>query len=594
MMAPEIKRILSELVHHKKSLVVVAGTGLLVSIAQNLNIFLIKHLLDSLEGKYASFWTNTFFTADMSNPLNFPLRIAGCMILLAIVGGAARYFHLYRMNYTAELTIQSFRSQLQRKFMNLNLSFHNNFTSGSGGLISRILNDMSVVQNGLRMFADFFREPLTLVAMIAHLFWLNTQLTLWVLIGLPVILIFLKQISRTIKTFSIKGQTDLERITSTIKESLDGVRIIQSFNLEDEMAKRFRREGDEYLFSRKKIHQRVELSGPVSEVLVTLIVLTIVVYLAYLIAKKEATYGDFVAYIASLLALSPPIKKLQESYVRIQETMVSAKRVFEILDNSKEVPQEQATQDFPKSWSSIEYKNVSFSYGNNLVLKNLDLKIKKGEVVAFVGASGSGKSTIVNLLERFFDPTSGQILIDQIPIQNIFLKDLRKNVALVTQDVFLFSDTIENNIRSGDYSKSPSLVPAAAKAANAEGFILKSALGYQTTVGDRGNLLSGGEKQRVSIARAIFKDAPILILDEATSALDSVAEAEVQKGLDKLMEGRTTLVIAHRLSTVMNASRIIVMRNGEIVAEGTHKDLLAKSQDYRHLYDIQFATPATT
>lgn len=571
MIAPEVKRILRELIPHKKTLIVIAITGIILSLCQVGMTAQIKYLGDSLQNK----------------DLDQLLKVAGIIVALSLVGGICRYFHIYLMNYTGELVVQNMRHNLQKKFMSLSISFHNTFASGSGGLMSRILNDLVVIQHGLRMFADFFREPLSLISLIGLLFWFNWRLTLIIILVLPLILLFLRQMSRTIKTHSIKGQEDLETITGTIKESLDGVRVIQSFNLENEMSSRFVRESEGYLFSRKKIHQRVEISSPVSEFVVTLTVLGITVFIGYEIANGRSTYGDFLGYIGALLGLSAPVKKLQESYVRIQETIVASRRAFSLIDDPSEVPQLESHKPFPLNWKTITYRNVSFAYGTEMILKNVNLTINRGEMMAFVGASGSGKSTIVNLLERFFDPSQGEILIDDTPITHINLKDLRKHIALVTQDVFLFSDTIERNIWAGDFSKPKEQVEAAAKVANAHNFIMRNPKGYQNRVGDRGGLLSGGEKQRVSIARALYKDAPILILDEATSALDSASEIEVQKGLDQLMEGRTSLVIAHRLSTIAKADRIIVMKSGEIVETGTHQSLLEARGEYHNLYELQ-------
>jgi ATP-binding cassette subfamily B protein/subfamily B ATP-binding cassette protein MsbA len=285
--------------------------------------------------------------------------------------------------------------------------------------------------------------------------------------------------------------------------------------------------------------------------------------------------------------LNQPIKKFQESYVRIQNVVAVGKRIFEILDDPNEVPASTLNKHFPKSWEKITYKNVSFSYGREMILKNVNLEIKRGEVVALVGASGSGKSTIVNLLERFFDATSGEILIDDINIRDIELEELRQNVALVTQDVFLFSESIENNIAAGNRVRNKSDVQDMAILANAHDFIMKMPEAYQSRVGDRGNLLSGGEKQRISIARAMFKDAPLLILDEATSALDTASEIEVQKGLDHLMKGRTALIIAHRLSTIQKADKIVVLKNGEIIEMGTHQSLLSQAGEYRKFHQLQ-------
>ena len=572
MIEPEIKKLLAELRPHKKTLTFVIIAGVIMALSQGLVASMIKTLFDGMQSG------------------NQKMLVSTPIIVLALyfISGTARYFHIYRMNYVGELVVQQIRARLQMKFMNLNLSFHNNYASGSGGLISRILNDLTVIQHGLRLFADFFREPILLTYLVVWLFYLNWKLTLSIFLVFPLIIWFLKIITRTIKTYSLKGQEDLEGITSTIKESLDGVRIIQSFNLEEEMARRFREQADSYLFARKKVHQKVELSGPVTEFVAAAVILGIMSYMSFEIAAGRATFGDFGSYLASLLLLNAPIKKLQESFVKVQETTVAARRVYTLLEEDSEVPQNENTVLFPKDWKTISYRNVSFAYGKEMILKNVNLTINRGEMLAFVGASGSGKSTLVNLLGRFFDPTSGEIFIDDIPLKNIHLKDLRANLALVTQDVFLFSDTIERNIWSGDFSKPQERVEAAAQAANAHHFILKMPQGYQSRVGDRGNLLSGGEKQRISIARALFKNAPILILDEATSALDSASEVEVQKGLDHLMQGRTSLVIAHRLSTVAKADKIVVMKTGEIVEIGTHQELINSQQDYFQLHQLQY------
>ncbi|MEK7355333.1 MAG: ATP-binding cassette domain-containing protein, partial [Bdellovibrionota bacterium] len=295
----------------------------------------------------------------------------------------------------------------------------------------------------------------------------------------------------------------------------------------------------------------------------------------------------FVSFLVAAGLLQAPIKKLQDAGVKIQQSVVVTERVFSILDSTSEVPQAKNPRPFPRDWKTITFKNVSFKYGGELTLKNVNLTVKRGEIVALVGESGSGKSTLVNLLERFYDPTSGEILIDDVPLDQIDLRDLRHNVALVTQDVFLFRDTIERNIHAGDFGKKIDDVEKSAKLANAHSFISATPARYKSPVGERGSFLSGGEKQRVSIARAIFKDAPILILDEATSALDSVSEMEVQKGLQHLMEGRTAFVIAHRLSTVFNANRILVMKKGEIVEQGNHETLVASGGEYHRFFQLQ-------
>lgn len=578
-MLQTVKRIFLELKPHKRRLIIVAIAGLVMAASSAQMAMMIKSLMDGLQSK------------NQQAILQSGLIVLG----LAAVMGISRFFHYYLMNVTGELVSQQLRAQLQKKFMYLNLNFHNNFSAGSGGLISRILSDVSMVQTGLRLFADLFREPLSFIFLLAWLFYLNTKLTLSIVVILPLLGLMMKQVSRSVAKYSHRGQEGLEKVTSIVKESLDGVRVIQSFNLEKEMERRFSSVFEGYLAARKKIHMRVESSGPFTEFIATGLVLGILTYMSLEIAKGQATYGDFASYLGTLLMLNKPIKVLQDAYVRMQETLVSASRVYKILTEASEVPQSLTAKPFLDSWQSITYKDVSFAYSKNgrSVLSEINLTIRRGEMVAFVGASGSGKSTIVNLLERFFDPTEGQILIDQTPIQDFDLHELRKRIALVTQDVYLFSDSVETNIWSGDFLKSKELVETCAKAANAHDFIVATPEGYQTKMGERGNLFSGGEKQRISIARALFKDAPILILDEATSALDTASEIEVQKGLDHLTEGRTSLVIAHRLSTVAKADRIVVMRDGRIIEIGSHKELIAKQGEYFRLSQLQYSHAET-
>ena len=570
-MISELRPLLKEMRPHLKKVYVVAITGVIYSVAMARMLLILKDLQDSFA----------------KGSTNHVAEVSAIAICLALVAAVSRYFHIFLMNFISELVVNSLRVKLQNKFMRLNLSFHSNYAAGSGGLLSRILNDIKVIQDGLRMVADFFREPLLAVLLLGNLFYLNWRLTLALLILMPPLLYFLRQISRSLRKYVIGGQENLEKMTSTIKESLDGVRIIQSFNLENVLSQKLQKESGDYLEIRRRIHARVEIMGPVTEFVATFVILGIFFYFSKEVAAGTITTGAVLAYIASMMAINQPVKKLQESYVRIQETIVATDRVFAIINEPSEVPESTKNLPFPKDWKTITYKNVSFSYHQQVTLKNINFELHRGDHVAFVGESGSGKSTIVNLLERFYDPAEGEILIDGVNIRDIDLKDLRRNVALVSQDVFLFSDSIERNIQAGDFNRPSTDVEPVAKSANAHQFIVTSGKGYKGLVGDRGNLLSGGEKQRVSIARAFFKNAPILILDEATSALDSASEVEVQNGLDLLMEGQTALVIAHRLSTIQGADRIFVLKKGQIVEIGTHNELLALKGEYSKFYELQ-------
>jgi len=564
-------RIIKEVKQYRPQLIIIAVTGILYSAVYARLALILKDINDSFQ----------------SGDQNKVAQVGMIALAMAIVVAGCRYLHIFTMNVVAEMITNQYRLQLQKKFMDLNLKFHGQYVSGSGGLLSRIINDIKVIQDGLRMIADLFREPLLALLLLGNLFYLNWRLTMAILILLPAVLVFLKQISRSLRKYVLFGQENLERITSVIKESIDGVRIIQSFNLEQIMQSKLRAQTDEYLQIRKKVHSRIEIMGPVTELLATAIILAIFFYFSVEVAKGNTTTGAVLAYITSMLMINQPIKKLQESYVRIQETIVAAERVYEILDNNEVVMDPAEPKPFPKDWKSIQFKNVSFQYGQEKILDNIDFTIHRGQSIALVGESGSGKSTIVNLLERFYEPNQGQVLFDSTNILDCSLKELRSQIALVSQDVFLFSDSVISNIRSGNPAASDDVIYEKSKRANAHTFIGRLTEGYNSRVGDRGSLLSGGEKQRISMARAFVKDAPLLILDEATSALDSSSEREVQAGIEALMENRTSLIIAHRLSTVQNCDCIYVLRKGKIVESGTHQELLAKKGDYYRFYQIQ-------
>jgi ATP-binding cassette subfamily B protein/subfamily B ATP-binding cassette protein MsbA len=353
------------------------------------------------------------------------------------------------------------------------------------------------------------------------------------------------------------------------------------------MRRKFNMQSDWFLANRSKIINREEAAGPVSEALTMIFFGALLQYIGYLVFRSNFTLGDFMGFMVAMGLLQDSIRKLQDGYIKLQQASVGLERLYEVLDQTPSVRDTEQPAVFPVNWQHIEFRNVSFAFNDELVLKNVNLTVKRNETLALVGSSGSGKSTLVNLLQRFFDPTNGEVLIDGINIKNFKLSDLRHNIALVTQDVFLFNDTIERNIQMGQLGAEHTLVEKAAKLANAHEFIMRTPKGYETHVGDFGNRMSGGEKQRLSIARAILKDSPILVLDEATSALDSESELEVQKGLNELLAGRTAFVIAHRLSTIAKANRILVLRRGEIVEQGSHADLLEKRGEYFKFHQMQ-------
>lgn len=570
MLSPELKFILKNLLKQKKKLILVGFTGIVGAACKGYLPLFIEKMMES------------------SGSQDKLMSIAWIGVAVAGTIAISRYFHIFTMNVVSEKVSQDLREQLQFKFLNLDLKFHNNYITGSGGLLSRTFNDVRIIHDGLRLFADLFSAPLTFIFLIFALFQLDTQLTLYILLVAPLLAFVLGRLSRSIRKYSLLGIQQLERITSTIKESLDGVRTIQSFSLQNILRGKLQAEGSEYIHMRTKTHSRIEFMGPFTEFLATLIVLGIFFYFSTKIASGKATTGNLMGFITAMLQINEPIKKFQEAYVRMQETKVSAVRIRSMIEEKSIIEENAQAEMFPAQWSKISYKNISFSYASDQVLlQNFNLDIYKGQSVAFVGESGSGKSTVANLLARFYDPQSGEITVDGKNINTLTLASLRQNISLVSQDVFLFSDTIEKNIQAAQSEYDPSRIVKCAMAASAHQFIQRMPMGYQTNVGERGNLLSGGEKQRVAIARAFYKDSPILILDEATSALDSVSEEQVQIGLEHLMTGRTTFVIAHRLSTVMNADVIVVLKKGQVVEAGSHSELIQKGGEYARLFQKQ-------
>lgn len=513
------------------------------------------------------------------------IAIPLAFVALYFFSGIIRYYHFYIVRVIGEKLSIDLRKDLQGKYLDLNISYHQKFASG--GMMNKILNDVQYIQQGIYLYADFLREPILTVFLFLNLFLLDAKLTLYTIVSAPIFFIVIKQTTRGLRKYGLLSQLSLDTLTSTLKETFDGVKIIQSFGLEQKVKNKFALESEEFLQSRKKIVSHEELAGPLTEFLGTVLFAALCLYVGNGILNGTSSPGVFVGFLIALGLMQKPIKKLQEAVIRVQQIVVCTERIFEVLDSQDKVTEISNPKPFPKEFQTISFKNLEFSYGAETTLKDVNFTVKRGEIVAIVGESGSGKSTVMNLLERFFDPSKGSIAIDNTPIKEMAVADLRAQIALVTQDVFLFDDTVESNIHAGNLKKDLRHVREAARMANANDFIEKLSGGYLYQVGERGQKLSGGEKQRISIARALFRDAPILILDEATSALDSVSEIEVQKGIEQLMKGRTCFVIAHRLSTIRHAHRILVFQKGTIVESGSHDELLEKRGAYYRFYQIQ-------
>ncbi len=552
-----------------------------------------KSLITKLPVSVLNFLENQFgrdLITKLALDYDFQLRIAaiGFPVVFLILG-IVRYVNQYRARFLAEKISNEMRFELLNRLVTLNHQFFLNLHAGSGSLLSRTLNDTLVIQQGLNLYTDLIREPFIAIISLTLMLWVDWKLTTICLVFAPLVVFVTQSVSRRLRKLSGESQENLDILTKIFKESIDGMRVIHAYNLEDYVRVRFRHKVNQYNSVRKKVSKRMEVSSPINEFLVSFVVGGICFYVGRKILRGESDLSSFFMFLALAANLIKPIKKIEQAVVGIQQTEVSIQRVMQIIESQDvitERPSHQMTE-FPSNWKSIEFKNVSFNYGEKRILQDVNLTVRRGQTIALVGESGGGKSTMVNLLERFFDPTEGSILIDGVDIREISLKRLRDEIAYVSQDTFIFDETIEENIRFSNLTKSHEKLVEAAQKANALPFIQDKPEGFSARTGERGAQLSGGQKQRLSIARALFKDAPILILDEATSALDSASEAEVQKGISSLLMNRTSFVVAHRLSTIQSADIIVVLEKGKIVEMGKHSDLIKIDNYYARYYKLQ-------
>ncbi len=509
------------------------------------------------------------------------------IIVLYFLKGLFQYSQAYLMGYVAINVVTDIRDKIYHHLQTLSLSF---FTKNPTGiLMSRIGNDTNLLQSTVSdSITNLLRDSLTIVGLTGYTFWVNWKLAavsyliiLWAIIPIRVF-------GKKSRKFSTKSQRKIGEISKFLFETISGIRIVKAFCMEEYEKKRFSEENYRFLKIRLKRIRIRALASPTMEMLGGLASAAILYYGGYNVIKGSLTSGDFFSFVAAFAMMYRPVRLLNKLNQTIQEGLAAAQRTFEILDIKADVVDKPDAVDLPPIKQHIEFRNVFFQYDSEVVLENINLLVSVGEIIAIVGTSGAGKSTMANLIPRFYDVTGGAILIDGIDIRDVTLKSLRKQIAMVTQEIILFNDTIKHNIAYGSLDKSDEEIIAAARAAQAHDFIMENPLGYDAIIGEHGVKLSGGQKQRIAIARAILKDAPILILDEATSSLDSKAEKEVQVALEVLMKGRTTFIIAHRLSTIKKAHRIIVLSAGKIVEEGTHSELMAHKGEYYKLYTMQF------
>jgi subfamily B ATP-binding cassette protein MsbA len=530
-----------------------------------------------------------FIDKDMRMLFLIPLLIVG----LYILKGVFYYGQAYLMSYVGQRIVADFREKLYDHIQRLSLSF---FTkTPTGILISRLTNDVTLIQGAVSSaLTSVLRDSFTIFALTVVIFYRDWKLACIAAIVLPLAAIPIIKFGGKLRKFSIKGQIRMGFITSLLQETISGNRIVKAFTMEDYESRRFAAQNDHFfkiIMKRQKIRA---LSSPVVEALGGVGIAGIVLVGGYAVVRGDSTPGTFGSFLAALLLLYKPFKSLSMVNDIVQGGLAAGSRVFELLDTTADIRDADGAVPLRGISHAIKFEDASFKYEDEMVLKDINLEVKAGEVVALVGVSGAGKTTLVNLIPRFYDIGEGRITIDGTDIRTLTIKSLREHIGIVTQQTILFNDTVRNNIAYGDITRSEEEIVEAAKAANAHGFIEKLPLGYDTIIGEQGVKLSGGERQRISIARALLKNAPILILDEATSSLDSESEFQVQVALERLMANRTVFLIAHRLSTIRNAHRIVVIDSGRIVEEGTHDELLAMNRIYGKLYQMQFRDDGET
>lgn len=520
--------------------------------------------------------------------------ICALLVIAFFLRNITTYFALYFMVGARAGTIKDIRNDLYEKIMILPLSFYSKHKKGD--IMARITTDVQEIEVSIISYLDvFIKSPLTIAAYFAYMLGVSWRLTLFVVLLLPIGGLIIGWIGKSLRKDSLDGQNRFAGMLATIEETIGGLRIIKAFNAIDYSSEKFHEQNGLYTKVMKFVNRKRDLSSPMSEFLSSIIIAIVIWFGATLILNGAKTPGlessitaaNFIAYIVVFSQIISPAKSFSQGFYSLQKGMASADRIFEILDAEEVIVEKRDALDLTEFKDSIVYDNVNFHYNEVDVLKNINLTIQKGKMIAIVGESGGGKSTLVDLLPRFYDVSQGKITIDGTDVRDFKICDVRGLMGIVSQESILFNDTVFNNIAFGLEHATREAVVEAAKIANAHDFIMEMEDGYDTIIGDRGMNLSGGQRQRISIARAVLKNPPILILDEATSSLDTESERLVQEALSKVMTNRTSVVIAHRLSTIQNADEIIVMVKGRIVERGKHEELIEIGGVYKRLTDLQ-------
>ena len=577
------KRLLAYLRPYWIRLVIATLLMLVISVCQALLAFLVKPVLDDI-----------FIAKDAGMLKIIPLAVVG----IFLVRGICDYGRYYLMADVSQRVVRNLRYKLYAHLHRLSMNFFTNTQTGI--LISRITNDVNLVQASVtNAVTGLVRETFTMAGLIFVVFYRDWKLAFVAMIVFPVVAYLINRFGAKLKHYSTKSMKVMGDVMSILDETFSGMRIVKAYNMEEYEKTRFAVENNRYYRNWMRRLAIRAISSPLMVFMGGVSISFIIWYGGMNVIRGTSTPGNFFSFMTALFMLYAPIKRFNELNMVVQEGIAAAKRVFEILDTEPAIKDKPGAVDLPRVKGHIEFKDVWFSYDHKVVssrdleseryaLKGINFKVEPGQKIAIVGESGAGKSTLANLVPRLFDVTKGSILIDGIDIRDATISSLRANIAIVTQEMVLFNDTVKANIAYGSDTFDMDKIILAAKAANAHDFIVQMPKGYETSIGESGVRLSGGQRQRICIARAIMKDAPILILDEATSSLDTESEREVQAALDRLMMGRTTIIIAHRLSTLLGSDWIIVLNMGEIVEQGTHSELMSRRGYYSRLYELQF------
>ncbi len=547
---------------------------------------------DGLGTISAAIKNNLYFWVEQSidkvGPSSALLLLGSFLVIMTAFKVGTAYFGSYFVIPIRTGVVRDLRNQLYKKIVSLPIGFFSE--ERKGDIMSRMMGDVNEVEASIISSLEMvFKNPIVILIYLGVLFAMSWELTIFVLVLLPFSGWLIGRIGRNLKTTSTIGQEQTGEMLSQIEETLSGLRVIKAFTAEHKVEMRFGILNDKIRRTFNRLHRRYNLAHPVGELIGTMVIALLLWFGGVLIVGNNSSIGaaEFIYYILIFYSIIAPAKDLSKASYSIQKGLASLDRVDKILQSENFIPEPSQPVLFTKFEKGIEFRNVSFRYQTDWVLRNIELNIPKGKTVALVGQSGSGKSTMVDLVPRYYDPEEGQILIDGIDIKDVNSKDIRTQLGNVNQEAILFNDSFYNNITFGVDQASMEQVIEAATIANAHEFIMATENGYETNIGDRGSKLSGGQRQRISIARAILKNPPILILDEATSALDTESEKLVQEALENLMRNRTTLVVAHRLSTIIRADEICVLHEGQIVERGKHEELINLNGYYKRLVDMQ-------